>query len=88
MVACYRKGLAMWDKELNRLYGELMASLGPAQKQSVQTAQREWLQYRDAERSAFDAVDNDGTLSRVSRAKEAMRLTKEQAERLARLLER
>jgi uncharacterized protein YecT (DUF1311 family) len=88
MVACYGKGLAMWDKELNRFYGQLMASLGPAQKESVQTAQRQWLQYRDAERAAFDAVDNDGTLSRVGRAREAMRITKEQAERLARLLSR
>ena len=65
-----------------------MASLGPEQKQAVQTAQREWLQYRDAEKAAFDGVDNDGTLSRVSRAKEVMRVTKEQAERRARLLAR
>jgi uncharacterized protein YecT (DUF1311 family) len=88
MVACYTKGLAMWDKELNRFYGQLMASLGPAQKEAVQTAQRQWLQYRNAEGIAFGAVDNDGTLSSVSRAMEAMIITKEQAERLARLLAR
>jgi uncharacterized protein YecT (DUF1311 family) len=88
MVTCYSKGLAMWDKELNRYYKQLTGELSPEQKQAVQTAQREWLQYRDAEKAAFDAVDNDRTLSRVSRAKEAMSLTKEQAERLARLLAR
>jgi uncharacterized protein YecT (DUF1311 family) len=88
MVACGNKGLAMWDNELNRFYRQLTASLGQTQKQSVQTAQREWLQYRDAMRAALDATDNDGTLSRVSRAMEAMRVTKEQAERLARVLAR
>ena len=82
-----RFDLAM-DKELNRFYAELMASLAPAQKESVQIAQRQWLQYRDAEKAAFNAVDNDQNLSRASLAREAMRITKEQAERLARLLAR
>jgi uncharacterized protein YecT (DUF1311 family) len=50
MVACYGKGLAMWDKELNRYYKRLTAELSPEQQQALQTAQREWLQYRDAER--------------------------------------
>jgi uncharacterized protein YecT (DUF1311 family) len=88
MATCYTKGLALWDQELNRYYKDLMESLNPEQKQAVQAAQRAWLQYRDAEGAAFGAVDNEGTLSRVSRASEAMRLTREQAERLARLLAR
>jgi uncharacterized protein YecT (DUF1311 family) len=88
MVGCYSKGLAMWDKELNRYYKQLMEELSPEQKQAVQAAQRDWLQYRDAEYAALNAVDNEGTMSRISRASEAMTLTKEQAERLARLLAR
>ena len=88
MVACYTEGSDRWDRELNRFYAELMASLNPTQKQSVQAAQRAWLQYRDAQGAALGAVDNEGTQSRVSRAAEAMLLTKQQPERLARLLAR
>jgi hypothetical protein len=43
----------MWDKELNRFYGELMNTLNTSQKQTLRAAQREWVQYRDAQKAAI-----------------------------------
>jgi uncharacterized protein YecT (DUF1311 family) len=84
-IECHREELEFWDKEMNRFYGLLMASLSPGQKQAVQTAQRDWLIYRDAQRAAASAVFTEGTMSRITTAIEITNVTKEQAQ-LARYL--
>ena len=86
IVECQREELGFWDKEMNRYYGLLMASLSAVQKQAVQTAQREWLPYRDAQRAAAAAVFTEGTASRIAIAIEITNVTREQAQRLARYL--
>ena len=86
LVECYVEELGFWDTEMNRFYGLLMASLSPTQKQAVQTAQREWLRFRDAQRTAASEVFTEGTMSRITAAIEITNVTKEQARRLARYL--
>ncbi|MBX3279957.1 MAG: DUF1311 domain-containing protein [Acidobacteria bacterium] len=49
MSECLSKAYEMWDKELNRVYGELARRLDPAARQSLRDAQRQWLLHRDAE---------------------------------------
>jgi uncharacterized protein YecT (DUF1311 family) len=88
MVGCYAKALSMWDKELNRFYGELMNKLDPNQKQTLQTAQREWVRYRDAQKAAIVAIYTEGTISRIEQAMAINDLTKQQAEKLGLFLDR
>lgn len=38
-----------WDKELNRVYGELLNKLNDEDKKKLREAQRAWLKFRDAE---------------------------------------
>jgi uncharacterized protein YecT (DUF1311 family) len=86
IVDCYREELGYWDKEMNRFYSLLMASLSSEQKAAVQTAQREWLTFRDAQRAAAAKVFTEGTISRITTASEVNNVTREQAQRLARYL--
>lgn len=88
MVDCYAKALSMWDKELNRFYGELMNALNPSQKQTLQAAQREWVRYRDAQKAAIVAIYNEGTISRIEQAMAINDLTKEQAQKLGLFLDK
>jgi uncharacterized protein YecT (DUF1311 family) len=39
----------LWDKEMNRLYKQMMAELPEAQKNALRESQRAWLKYRDAQ---------------------------------------
>jgi len=71
---------------MNRFYALLMASLSSEQKAAVQTAQREWLAFRDAQRTAAAKVFTEGTISRITTASEINSVTREQAQRLARYL--
>lgn len=56
MVRCNDRAYAMWDKELNKNYTELMRKLSPAGKQLLKAAQLEWLRYRDAEFKLVDSI--------------------------------
>lgn len=38
-----------WDKELNRVYGELMNKFNTQDKLKLKEAQRAWVKFRDAE---------------------------------------
>jgi uncharacterized protein YecT (DUF1311 family) len=85
MVECYDGGYGLWDKELNRSYSGLMASLNDEQRKAVQEAQRQWLKFRDAQIIAIGAISNrDGTIGRIVSAEHVMNLIKEQAQRLNR----
>lgn len=48
-----------YDKLLNKYYNKLMAILAPEDKKVLQTAQRAWLVYRDAERKLIGLLRND-----------------------------
>ncbi len=45
---------AFLDAELNRAYAQLLAQLAPADKRALTRAQREWLQFHDAEGRFID----------------------------------
>lgn len=58
-VEASNRAAAKWDRELNRVYKALMAQMGPEARQKLQTSQRRWLAYRDAERTAVGAMAGD-----------------------------
>ncbi|MGC4044605.1 MAG: DUF1311 domain-containing protein [Armatimonas sp.] len=50
------KAYKLWDAELNRVYKKLYSKLPTAGKRQLQTSQRSWLSWRDAELKTIDAV--------------------------------
>jgi uncharacterized protein YecT (DUF1311 family) len=63
-VQCLRTAHDAWDRELNRVYGQLMGKLDPQSRTLLRDAQRQWLAFRDADR-AFDGgpwTRDQGTL--------------------------
>ncbi len=64
MVECTDKAYAAWDKELNKNYGDLMRALKPAQKETLKSAELEWIKYRDLEFKFIDSIYDtlDGTM--------------------------
>src|SRR4051794_23220457 len=46
-VRVYSQAYKLWDAELNRCYGELKKRLKPQAFAALQSAQRQWLAYRD-----------------------------------------
>lgn len=43
------KAYARWDKELNRVYSDIMAKLNKQDKIKLRASQRAWIKFRDAE---------------------------------------
>jgi uncharacterized protein YecT (DUF1311 family) len=78
-----------WDKELNRVWRELMAELPAAAKEPLRVAQRKWIAFRDAElealASAYGAMP--GTMFLVMQADAASTLTRDRVRQLEALLE-
>ncbi len=72
LLRAYAQGYDLWDKELNRVYRELMAFLAKDGKgrQAVKEAQAAWLAFRDREFAAIDAVYGrlEGTMYRPMQA--------------------
>ena len=66
----------------NRNYKALMAELTPARKKQLQTAQRLWLQYRDAN-CHFYADPDGGTAAGVAAADCVLQMTAHRARELA-----
>ncbi|GBC61791.1 hypothetical protein DENIS_2753 [Desulfonema ishimotonii] len=66
MVNCLGVAYDSWDRELNRVYGELMARLNPKEKKALKTAQLAWLRYRDREFESIGSIyaGFDGTMYR------------------------
>ncbi|TCT04667.1 lysozyme inhibitor LprI family protein [Aquabacter spiritensis] len=52
-----------WDKRLNTAYRALMAAQNPAQKERLRTAQRAWIQFRDANCTFYGSVE--GTIANI-----------------------
>ena len=81
MHACISVEHARQDQQLNRNYKALMAELTPARKKQLQTAQRLWLQYRDAN-CQFYADPDGGTLAGVAAADCVLQMTANRAREL------
>ena len=41
------EGVKLWDKELNRVYGELLQQLPKGDKSALKDSQQEWIRFRD-----------------------------------------
>ncbi|EDN69834.1 conserved hypothetical protein, secreted [Beggiatoa sp. PS] len=67
MIKCEDQAINLWDAELNRVYKALRSKLNTKAKAQLQTAQRQWMKYRDAEFATIDAIYSsmDGTIWRV-----------------------
>lgn len=55
MLNCSSQALDKWDKELNRVYKELIKKLSPEEKELLKQSQLQWIKFRDAE---FKFLDN------------------------------
>jgi len=78
MLECLSAAYGAWDRELNKVYGELQASLDPESKKRLLDAQRKWLAFRDAERDFLGGpwTADLGTLVRVANSEAMVDLVK------------
>ncbi|WP_229168681.1 lysozyme inhibitor LprI family protein [Bradyrhizobium altum] len=71
MVECLKAKTAQWDKRMNVAYQQaLKDAVGDKQREQLRTAQRLWIQYRDANCLYYDL--GEGTIARLD-AGECMR---------------
>jgi uncharacterized protein YecT (DUF1311 family) len=70
MVECLKAKIAQWDKRLNVAYQKALQDAIPAQRDPLRTAQRLWVQYRDANCLYYGM--GEGTIARLD-AGECMR---------------
>jgi len=77
ILKCLAQAYEMWDKELNKVYRELMQQLNDEEKKLLRDSQRKWLAYRDAESKFIDAWQNlpgfDASFLRYTRKIEIIR---------------
>jgi uncharacterized protein YecT (DUF1311 family) len=87
MVNCIGAEAEIQDKRLNAAYQKALAALTPARKKELQTVQRLWLQFRDANCSfAFDP--DGGTMAHVESSGCVMTMTAQRAQELEALTAR
>ncbi|WP_235999978.1 lysozyme inhibitor LprI family protein [Bradyrhizobium uaiense] len=84
MVECLKAKTAQWDKRMNVAYQQaLKDAAGDKQRDQLRTAQRLWIQYRDANCLYYDL--GEGTVARLD-AGECMRsMTETRAKELENL---
>ena len=63
MVECLKAKTAQWDKRLNVAYQKALQDAVPAQREPLRTAQRVWIQYRDANCLYYGM--GEGTIARL-----------------------
>ena len=77
--AVQSEAYSRWDKELNRVYGELMNKFNAADKMKLREAQRAWLKFYEAEtellwaKALFGDEGTSGPISVSERAREIVR---------------
>ncbi len=81
MLNCIGEELASQDARLNGAYKKLRSQLTPTRKQALLTAQRLWIQYRDANCN-FYADPEGGTLANLLANECVLRETAERAKEL------
>ena len=93
MVECYVGITELWDHELNRVYRAVLADkedrkLNAEERLILVGAQRKWIQYRDAQNKAIATHyrKRDGSIWRITTARQVMDVTKQQALRLGSML--
>jgi len=80
MVECLKARTAQWDKRMTIAYQQALKDAGEKQREQLRSAQRLWIQYRDANCLYYGL--GEGTIARID-AGECMRnMTKARAEEL------
>jgi len=80
MVECLKARTAQWDKRMTIAYQQAMKDAGDKQREQLRSAQRLWIQFRDANCLYYGL--GEGTIARID-AGECMRnMTKARAEEL------
>ena len=70
IVNCMMAKTAQWDKRMNAAYQKALKDDEPKRQEQLRTAQRLWVQFRDANCLYFDM--GEGTIARIDAA-ECMR---------------
>lgn len=73
IVECLATQTAVWERRLNAAYQKLINDLPTRRRDRLRTAQRLWLQFRDANCAYF--ASRAGTIARVDVGQCALRLT-------------
>jgi len=80
IVECLKAVTAQWDKRMTIAYQQAIKDAGEKQREQLRSAQRLWIQYRDANCLYYGM--GEGTIARID-AGECMRnMTKARAEEL------
>jgi uncharacterized protein YecT (DUF1311 family) len=80
MVECLKAATAQWDKRMTIAYQQAIKDAGEKQREQLRSAQRLWIQYRDANCLYYGM--GEGTIARID-AGECMRnMTKARTEEL------
>jgi uncharacterized protein YecT (DUF1311 family) len=77
MVECLKAQTAHWDKRLNAAYKSALDAAQPKQREQLRTAQRLWIQYRDANCLYYDL--GEGTIARIEAGDCMRKMTKARA---------
>lgn len=80
IVACVGIETAQWDKRMNAAYQKLLKEGEAARQQQLRTAQRLWIQFRDANCLYFDM--GEGTIARIDAAECLRNMTEARAHEL------
>lgn len=82
MLACAGRRFEVADRELNRVYRVLIGRLGDGRREQLRSAQRAWLQFRDAHaRFAAQAMEG-GSLAGVIELSERAAATEDRTAQL------
>jgi uncharacterized protein YecT (DUF1311 family) len=77
IVECVNAKTKVWDQRLNAAYGTLQQRSSGEQAEALRTAQRLWIQYRDANCRFYGA--EEGTIRQVKAAECLRFMTQERA---------
>jgi uncharacterized protein YecT (DUF1311 family) len=73
IVECLATHTAVWERRLNAAYQKQMDDLPARRRDRLRSAQRFWLQFRDANCAFF--ASRAGTIARIDAAQCQLRLT-------------
>jgi uncharacterized protein YecT (DUF1311 family) len=80
IVNCVMAKTAQWDKRMNAAYQKAMKDDEPKRQEQLRTAQRLWIQFRDANCLYFDM--GEGTIARIDAAECMRNMTEARAREL------
>src|ERR1700748_1748140 len=80
IVDCTNAKTAQWDKRMNVAYQKALKDGEPKRQEQLRTAQRLWVQFRDANCLYFDM--GEGTIARIDAAECMRNMTEARAKEL------